>query len=146
MGGGMGMGGMGGGMGGGMQPGMNPQMMMGNFSNLLQEAYNQGVNNGYEQTTGQAQDTAGKKNLVFRTGAGITRNVQVDNNSTVGDALKLFLRVVGQAELINDTEGKIVFLFNAQNLDVQSEETVESVFRGVTPTIVVNDTANLIGA
>ncbi len=122
-------------------------MGMGNhIQQLIQMAFNSGMNSGYENATKQSQDQGNKKNLVFRTGAGITKNVQISYGQTVGDALKLFLRMVGQGELIDDTTGKIVFLFNAQNIDVNNKEIVEKFFKGVTPTIVVNDVGNLIGA
>ncbi len=142
------------GMGGGMGYGgfFGPGSFIGpgainNFDMQLRNAYNEGVNTGYEQAAKQALDSSMKKNIIFRTGTGLTKSVIVNYGTTVGDAIKLYLKIVGLGHLINtNINEKILFLFNAAGLDINSTEKVEVFFRDVVPTVVVSDLDNLIGA
>ena len=141
-----GMGGMGmpmnmmGGMGGmGMDMNMQDEDWMEGFKMAQAEVDQPSVSDPDANTPGP------KINVLFTTTIGTKRNLVLSHGTTIDQALKKYLNAVGKPELVNSD--KISFLFNAAKLEFGNKTTVENFFRNVmNPKVVVNDTANLIGA
>ena len=116
----------------GMNIGGNDNWMMG---------YGIGINN-----QNQMQNSPGKTNIVFKTTQGMIKNIPIENEKTISEAIKIYLNRVGKPELFNRTKD-ICFLCNANKLDINSTQKIGDFFTGFfTPNIIVNDVKNLIGA
>ena len=94
-------------------------------------------------------------NIIFRTTQGLTTNISFNENGSIGDLIKLYLKTVDRPDLIsslmkgdkNLVDKKLVFLWNANILDINDTKKVKDFFKGVNnPRIVVNDVNNFIGA
>ena len=143
-------------MGGGMMPNMNMMggmgmqnmNMAGNNDEDWLEGFKMGVeeiNNPLTNSDPDANSPGPKINVLFTTTIGTKRNIVLSHGTTIGQALKKYLNAVGKPELFNSD--KISFLFNAQKLEYGNNTTIENFFKNVmNPKVVVNDTANLIGA
>ena len=94
-------------------------------------------------------------NYRFNTTQGLTTNISFNENGSIGDLIKLYLKRVDRPDLIsslmkedkNLVDKKLVFLWNANILDINDTKKAKDFFKGVNnPSIVVNDINNLIGA
>ena len=91
----------------------------------------------------QPQDT--KMNIVFRTSNGRIFNILFDSERTVEDLILTFFKRVDKEELF--TKGGVAFVHNALQFSYHKKEKVKNFFRfNQTPTIMVLDVNNLIGA
>ena len=137
---------------------MNNLQMMNNFlmpgmNNVLTPGMNIGGNQdwmkGYEIGNMQNHnkfDGMNKMNVIFKTTQGMIKNIPIESDKTISEAIKIYLNRVGKPELFNRTND-ICFLSNANKLDINSNQKIEDFFRGfATPAIIVNDVKNLIGA
>ena len=90
------------------------------------------------------RNTPGPKiNINFTTTGGIKRNLIFIHGTTIDQALKKYLNVVGRPDLYGRSEN-IGFLFNAKKVNFGDTTPVEVYFRNVAePKIIVNDTRSL---
>ena len=84
-------------------------------------------------------------NAIFKTTNGKIINIQVDSEKTVGELICIFLKRMGSEHLIGN-EKDICFLNNATKLKYDDNRKVLEVLKMTSPTIMVNDVQNLIGA
>ena len=143
-------------MGGGMMPNMNMMggmgmqnmNMAGNNDEDWLEGFKMGVeeiNNPLTNSDPDANSPGPKINVLFTTTIGTKRNIVLSHGTTIDQALKKYLNAVGKPDLVNSD--KISFLFNAAKLEFGNNTKIENFFKNVmNPKVVVNDTANLIGA
>ena len=76
--------------------------------------------------------------LFFATNQGTTTNLVLKHGTTVGEALKLYLKRVGRPDFIDNIEGKLWFLYNSRKLEYTDNRKIEDVFpEGAR--IIVND-------
>ena len=152
---GMPMGGMGMPMGGIGMP-MNNMNMMGNMGLTgggEDDEWMKGFKMGVEEVNNPGGDNdpdlnkpGPKLNVLFTTTIGTSRNIILNHSTTIDEALKKYLKLVGRPDLIGK-EQDIGFLFNANKVSFGNNTPVEVFFRNVAvPKIVVNDTKGLIGA
>ncbi len=119
--------------------------------NMDDDDWMQGFKMGVEEIKFQGGDddknSPGPKiNIHFTTTVGTARNVVCNHGTTIDEALKKYLKLVGRPDLIGK-EQDIGFLFNANKVSFGNNTPVEVFFRNVAvPKIVVNDTKGLIGA
>ena len=89
-------------------------------------------------------------NIIFRTTLGLTTNISFNENGSIGDLIKLYLKRVDRPDLISSLmngDKRIAFLWNGNLLDINDTKKAKDFFKGVNNTrIVVNDINNLIGA
>ena len=103
---------------------------------------NQNQNN-FQSNPYQNQDN--KMNIVFRTSNGKTFNILFSPERTVEDLILTFFKRVDQEELF--TKGGVAFVHNALQFSYHTKDKVRNFFRyNQTPTIMVLDVNNLIGA
>ena len=86
-----------------------------------------------------------KKIIQFRFNNG-THHIRVNNEVTIDQLLRIYLRRVFRKELINDEHNNICFLFNAAKLEFGDNTPIEIYFKtsGI-PKVIVVDINNLIG-
>lgn len=87
-----------------------------------------------------------KITLVFKTSSGFTKSISCDSNISTGLALQKFLQKMGKEELINSSEEKIVFIYNANKLSINEKKSLNDRIGGDHAFIIVNDIQNVIGA
>ena len=96
-----------------------------------------------------------KINIRFSTTQGTITNISFNENGSIGDLIKLYLKRVDRPDLIsslmkgdkNLVDKKFVFLWNAIKLDINDTKKAKYFFKNdMKPKIVVNDIHNLIGA
>ena len=88
-----------------------------------------------------------KCNVAFKTTQGAFHNLQLDPDITIGSAITKYLLRVGRDDLINISEDRITFLFNARRYTTKDTISLKELFKGnMQASIVVNDVNNLIGA
>ena len=88
-----------------------------------------------------------KCNVAFKTTQGTVHNLQFDPDITIGSAITKYLLRVGRDDLINISDNKIIFLFNAKRYTTKDTISLKNLFKGNTQaSIVVNDVNNVIGA
>ena len=104
-----------------------------------------------EQNKENNVDEVGSKiRIIFRTIQGVTTNIIFDDNDSVSNLLKKYLKKFDRPKLISSLmEGgnKIVFLYNVNPLKINDTTKVKDIFKNDSnPKIVVYDVHNLIGA
>ena len=140
----------------GMGMGMNPMNMgvSGGMPNMTGEDddWMQGFKMGVQEINnpgGNDDENLGsgpKINIHFTTTVGTHRLLVFKHGTTIDEALKKYLTVVGRPDLFGKSED-VGFLFNANKIEFNNKTPVEVFFRNVLiPKIVVNDTKGLIGA
>ena len=88
-----------------------------------------------------------KINLCFATIQGSRIMMKINPDDTVDEVLKKYLLRVNLDHLINKVDGKITFILSAQSLKFGDQRKIKDVAMiGNMNQILVNDTANLIGA
>ena len=121
-----------------LMQGMNNQN---NYMNMIYQTGNQMIP--------QFPSQPDKINILFKTTQAVTTMVTVDYNKTLSDTILLYLKRMNRPDLFNPNSG-IFFLFNANKVNIYDQTKVGVLFSGIkgvtTPTIVVNDVQNLIGA
>ena len=89
-------------------------------------------------------------NIRFNTTQGTTTSISFNENGSIGDLIKLYLKTVDRPDLISSLmngDKSIAFLWNANKLDINDTKKAKDFFKGVNiPRIVVNDINNSIGA
>ena len=138
-------------------PNMIPFFPMNNFNNfnnflptnnvvggqLLSLIYNNGNFNNNNQ---QQNFNLGKINVIFKTTGGLITNLSVNPDKPLCDVLLLYLKRVGKPELFEENSG-IFFLYNANRIKLNDNTPIKNFLNIIiTPTIMVNDVKNLIGA
>ena len=87
-----------------------------------------------------------KCNVTFRTSQGTTHNLQLDPNISIGSAITKYLLRVGRDDLINISDDRVVFLFNAKRYTTKDAISLKNLFKdSMQASIIVNDVNNLIG-
>ena len=148
--------------------GMNPAMMM-MMMNNMNNNMGMGMNNmgmgmmnvgsddwmkGFEMgmkensEPQQVQEPPGPKiTVIFKTTQGTVTNMPFKHGTTIGEALKMYLKRVGRPDLINNLQDRLCFLVNAKQLKFDNTTKIEEFFKNTAyPTVLVNDVNNLIGA
>ena len=88
-----------------------------------------------------------KINLCFATIQGSRIMMKINPDDTVDEVLKKYLLRVNLENLIDKVDGKITFILSAQSLKFGDKRKIKDVaMLGNINQILVNDTANLIGA
>ena len=91
-----------------------------------------------------------KINIRFSTTQGTITNISFNENGSIGDLIKLYLKRVDRPDLISSLmngDKSIAFLWNANKLDINDTKKAKYFFKNdMKPKIVVNDIHNLIGA
>ena len=91
------------------------------------------------------QNQNNKMNIVFRTSNGKLFNILFDPERTIEDLILTFFRRVDREELF--TKGGVAFVHNALQFSYHTKDKVRNFFKpNQTPTIMVLDVHNLIGA
>ena len=116
---------------------------MGSYTGIMTPKQIQNINNSYNPFN---QDT--KMNILFRTSNGKIFNILFDREKTVEELIQTFFRRVDQENLFQQgQEGGITFVHNALPFDYHVKAKVKEFFKvNTTPTIMVLDVNNLIGA
>ena len=78
-----------------------------------------------------------KMNIIFSNKKGIKRNLILNHGTTIDQALKQYLNVVGKPELINNPN--IFFLYNINQLEFGDNTPIEKYFNCMNPRIYVNE-------
>ena len=88
-----------------------------------------------------------KCNVTFKTSQGAVHLMILDPNISIGSAITKYLLKVGRENLINISDNKLMFLFNAKRYTTKDTISLINLFKGNTQaSIVVNDVNNVIGA
>ena len=88
-----------------------------------------------------------KCNVAFKTTQGTIHNLYFDPDITIGSAIAKYLLRVGRDDLINISEDRIAFVFNAKRYTTKDTISLKKLFKGnMHVSIIVNDINNLIGA
>ena len=88
-----------------------------------------------------------KMNIIFRTTHELKTSLALDKNISIGLAIKKFLMRIGKEELINDSDNKLFFIYNARRYKASDNIKLKDLFQNVNnPNIVINDVSNVIGA
>ena len=128
----------------GMFPNQSNQSVMGgNWSAMYNPVNANNINNNMNNMN--TPQTPGKLNIVFKTTGGAMTNIPVELGTTVGQLLALYLRRMDRENLIGN-EKDICFLYDAAKLKFNDNRKIEQVFRFTSPSVMVNDVQNLIGA
>ena len=114
--------------------------------------YNSIINviySGYSKQNDEYEDTDSDDGTIlicFHTTTGKINLIKINQENSVGTAIKKYLIKIGKLDLINRTDGKIGFIYNAQLLK-NDDKTKLKVFFGSekNPRIMVNELNNLIG-
>ena len=125
----------------------NPQLnvggnnnWMGSYTGIMNPNQIENINNSYNPMN---QDN--KMNLIFRTSNGKLFNILFDRERTVEELIQTFFRRVDKEELFE--KGGIAFVHNALQFDYHIKTKIKDFFKfNMTPTIMVLDVNNLIGA
>ena len=116
-----------------------------NMFNFLQNQQN--MPNQFIGIQGGANNQDQKINLCFATIQGSRIMMKINPDDTVDEVLKKYLLRVNLDHLINKVDGKITFILSAQSLKFGDQRKIKDVAMiGNMNQILVNDTANLIGA
>ena len=120
----------------------NQQNMQNQFINPQVQG---GAGNNFNQNNINNQNR--KINLCFATIQGSRIMMKINPDDTVDEVLKKYLLRVNLDHLINKVDGKITFILSAQSLKFGDQRKIKDVAMvGNMNQILVNDTANLIGA
>lgn len=123
--------------------GMNPMFFAPNVMGGWTGIYNN--NNMANNIKSNMPQSNNIINAIFKTTNGKVINIQVGSEKTVGELICIFLKRMGSEHLIGN-EKDICFLNNATKLKYDDKRKVLEVFKMTSPTIMVNDVQNLIGA
>ena len=117
-----------------------------NFNNM--NNLNSNFNNNNYNLINSKKSSINKINICFSTITGARINMVCDINETVDGVLTKFLKRVNLDHMIGNVEGKLIFIFSAQNLMFGDHRKINNL--ALIPsnflTIYVHDTKNLIGA
>ena len=120
----------------------NQQNMQNQFINPQVQG---GSGNNFNQNNINNQNR--KINLCFATIQGSRIMMKINPDDTVDEVLKKYLLRVNLENLIDKVDGKITFILSAQSLKFGDKRKIKDVaMLGNINQILVNDTANLIGA
>jgi len=103
-------------------------------------------NQNYEEISEQIPK---KINITFKTTQGSVTNIYVNEEHSIGTAIKKYLISIDNAELITRLENgdkSISFLYNAKLIKINDKKKVKDFFVSYDRCIIVNDVTNLIGA
>ena len=88
-----------------------------------------------------------KCNITFKTMQGAVHLMKLDPNISIGSAITKYLLRVGRDNLINISDNKIMFLFNAKRYTTKDTISLKNLFKdSMQASIIVNDVNNVIGA
>ena len=87
--------------------------------------------------------------VIFNTTNGISTKILFNENGSIGDLLKTYLRRISKHELISrlmNGDRSLVFIWNGDQLKINDTKKAKDCFHNVTANILVNDINDLIGA
>ena len=117
------------------------------LTNQINTMYNRIQNQINAGNQNFANNQNNKINVTFKTTYQTVTNLVLDSDTTVDEMLSIYLKRVGQPDLINKTDRKIQFLYSASSLNFGDKRPIRNVFingdRGV---VIVIDVNNVIGA
>ena len=90
-----------------------------------------------------------KINITFKTTQGSVTNIYVNEEHSIGTAIKKYLISIDNAELITRLENgdkSISFLYNAKLIKINDKKKVKDFFVSYDRCIMVNINTDLIGA
>ena len=88
-----------------------------------------------------------KKNVMFICTKGLKTLMILEENISIGLAIKKYLMRVGIEELINDSDNKIAFIYSGKRYKINDNIKLKDLFENNNnPSIIVNDVNRLIGA
>ena len=117
------------------------------LTNQINTMYNKIQNQINAGNQNFANNQNNKINVTFKTTYNTITNLPLDPDTTVDEMLSLYLKRVGQPDLINKTDGKIQFLYSASSLNFGDKRPIRNVFTtGGVDTIIVIDVGRVIGA
>ena len=122
-----------------------PGMNIGGNENWL-KGYNVNNNNNNGGNNINSQDK--KITCIFNTTTGGKKpiTILIDYGKTVNELIKIYFARLSQPELMERRQD-ICLLYNAHRIDFDSTQKVEDFFKyNTSPTILVSDLQNLIGA
>ena len=131
------------------QQAQNMYQFLENQQNMQNQLINPQVQGGSGNNSNQnnINNQNRKINLCFATIQGSRIMMKINPDDTVDEVLKKYLLRVNLDHLINKVDGKITFIFSAQSLKFGDQRKIKDVAMvGNMNQILVNDTANLIGA
>ena len=131
------------------QQAQNMYQFLENQQNMQNQFINPQVQGGSGNNSNQnnINNQNRKINLCFATIQGSRIMMKINPDDTVDEVLKKYLLRVNLDHLINKVDGKITFIFSAQSLKFGDQRKIKDVAMvGNMNQILVNDTANLIGA
>ena len=86
-----------------------------------------------------------KKIIVFKHIHGFRHTIRVNNDVTIDQLLRIYLRRIYRKDLINDEHNKIYFLFNAQVIKFGDNTPIEIFFKSCkNPKVILIDPVNFI--
>ena len=103
-----------------------------NKFNYIMNIYNK-INS--KNNTNNVNSEGTKMNIIFTDDSGITRNLNLNHGTTVDQALKKYLDVMGRPELKNSFE--IDFIFDMNTLRFGNNTPIEKYFNCMNPRITV---------
>ena len=97
------------------------------------------------------EDEIGSKiRILFRTTQGTTTTIIFDDNDSVSNLLKNYLKRFGRPDLISslmEGSNEIAFLYASHPLKINDNTKVKDAFKNdINPKIIVNDVNNLVGS
>ncbi len=131
------------------QQAQNMYQFLENQQNMQNQFINPQVQGGSGNNSNQnnINNQNRKINLCFATIQGSRIMMKINPDDTVDEVLKKYLLRVNLDHLINKVDGKITFILSAQSLKFGDQRKIKDVAMiGNMNQILVNDTANLIGA
>ena len=79
-------------------------------------------------------------NIIFKTTLGMKTTIEFNSNLTVDELLKQYLTKINKTHLINNSEEKLYFTYNSENLELGDDRKIENVFKSnINPTILVSE-------
>ena len=103
-------------------------------------------NQNYEEISEQIPKNI---NITFKTTQGSVKNIYVNEEHSIGTAIKKYLISIDNAELITRLENgdkSISFIYNGKIIKFNDKKKVKDFFNSNYRCITVNDITNLIGA
>ena len=85
-------------------------------------------------------DSGTTHNIIFKTTLGMKTTIEFNSNLTVDELLKQYLTKVNKTHLINNTEEKLYFTYNSENLELGDNRKIENIFKtNCNPTVLVSE-------
>ena len=90
----------------------------------------QTMNIEMDNNKNENEDSGFKYNVEFRNYTGFIKNIVADEETTIKEVIKIFLKRIGKNELIDSK--KVSFCYSADIVDINNEKKVKDFFRNNT--------------